>query len=153
MENEKIKNDGPYIPQKPRKLTKREYDEFFEIYKKSSCLVSTACSAFGVSRATFYARRRDDPVFDARCTDVEEMVKDFGEAALLKKIKEGDTTCIIFFAKTKLKDRGYTERHEVTGANGSALVPQKEIDLDKLTPEQRAVLLSIGEDVINDKGE
>ena len=69
-------------------------------------------------------------------------------------MKEGDTTMIIFYAKTQMKDRGYTERQEITGKDGASLInPTAEVDLSKLTEEQRNVLLSIGLDVLNKKDE
>lgn len=53
--------------------------------------------------------------------EAKETVKDWVESKMLKKIDDGDTTMIIFFAKTQMKDRGYIERQEVTGADGAAL--------------------------------
>jgi len=38
---------------------------------------------------------------------------DFAEASLLSNIKAGDTTSIIFYLKTKFKNRGYVERSEM----------------------------------------
>ena len=70
---------------------------------------------------------------------------------ILKKMKEGDTTMIIFYAKTQMKDRGYTERKEITSKDGEELFKPKEIDLSKLTDEQRSALLSIGIDLLNKK--
>ncbi len=50
-----------------------------------------------------------------------ETTKDIAEAELIKKIKRGDTVSIIFFLKTQGKERGYTERQELTGPNGEKL--------------------------------
>ena len=41
-----------------------------------------------------------------------ESAGDLCEAQLMNKIKEGNLTAIIFYAKTKLRDRGYVERQE-----------------------------------------
>ena len=65
-------------------------------------------------------------------------------------MKEGDTTMLIFYAKTQMKDRGYNERQEITGADGAPLMGQ-EIDINKLSDEQRKLLLLIGETILNEK--
>lgn len=93
---------------------------------------------------------KEDSDFAEKVEDIKELQKDFAEALILKKMKEGDTTMIIFYAKTQMKDRGYSERLEHTGANGEPLLKAAEIDLSKLTDEQRKVLLTIGEQVLND---
>jgi len=54
-----------------------------------------------------------DALFDER-----EAMRDMAEGELYKKIKEGDTTAIIFYLKTQGKSRGYAERQEHTGADG-----------------------------------
>ena len=132
-----------------RVLTDKE--RMLEELNKTSGIVSSACKAAGISRMTFYRWYNEDPDFKEKVDDVKELQKDFCEALILKKMKDGDTTMLIFYAKTQMKDRGYTERRELVGRDGEALVPKQKIDLDKLTDEQREVLLSIGIDIINKK--
>ena len=43
---------------------------------------------------------------------------DYVENKLWKLIKEDNATAIIFYLKTKCKERGYSERRELTGAEG-----------------------------------
>jgi hypothetical protein len=50
------------------------------------------------------------------------------EDALVEKIKDKDTTAIIFACKTKLKKRGYVERQEITGADGKKVFEVKIVD-------------------------
>lgn len=136
------------------KIAKRIADDketVLEALNKSSGIVASACKAANISRFTFYKWYNEDEEFREKVDDVQELQKDFAEALILKKMKEGDTTMIIFYAKTKMKDRGYSERLEHTGANGEPLLRAAEIDISKLTEEQRKVLLSIGEQALNDK--
>lgn len=129
----------------------KEKAELLEALAKTSGIISAACKACNLSRRTYYNFYRDDPDFREKADDVKELQKDFAESLILKKMKEGDTTMIIFYAKTQMKDRGYTERTEITGKDGKALIRTKDIDLTKLTAEQRKVLLELGNDVLESK--
>lgn len=129
----------------------KEKEDLLTALAQTSGIVSSACKAANVSRMTYYRYYNEDPEFREKADDVKELQKDFAESLILKKMKEGDTTMIIFYAKTQMKDRGYTERKEITGKDGEDLIRSKEIDLTKLTDEQREVLLSIGQDIINKK--
>lgn len=129
----------------------KEKEAILNALAQTSGIVSSACKAANVSRMTYYRYYNEDPDFKEKADDVKELQKDFAESLILKKMKEGDTTMIIFYAKTQMKDRGYTERREITGKDGEDLIRSKEIDLTKLTDEQRKVLLSIGLDIIENK--
>ena len=133
-----------------RERMEKGKEEVLQQLNNNSGIVASACKAAGISRYTFYEWKKNDPEFAEKVEDIIELQKDFCEALILKKMKEGDTTMIIFYAKTKMKDRGFVERQEVTGADGSSLVQPQSVDLSKLTEEQRAALLTIGEQVLND---
>ena len=134
---------------KIRRRIAKQKAEVLVALEKSAGIVATACKAVNISRFTFYDWMKKDAEFAEKVEDIMEAQKDFVEAQILKKIKEGDSTMTIFYAKTKMKDRGYVERQEITGANGQPLATQHEVDLSKLTKEQREALLSIGEEVLN----
>lgn len=55
-------------------------------------------------------------------TDAREAMIDYAEGKLYQNIQNNDTVSILFFLKTQAKHRGYIERHEVTGADGRAIV-------------------------------
>ena len=129
----------------------REKADLLDALSKNSGIVASACRACNISRMTYYRYYNEDPDFKEKADDIKELQKDFAESLILKKMKEGDTTMIIFYAKTQMKDRGYTERSEITGKDGKDLIKSTEVDLSKLTDEQRNVLLSIGLDIINKK--
>lgn len=129
---------------------KRIKEDLLYALSQTSGIVSSACRSANVSRMTYYRYYNEDPEFKEKADDIKELQKDFAESLILKKMKEGDTTMLIFYAKTQMKDRGYSERKEITGSDGENLFP-KEIDLGKLTEEQRKLLLSIGEEVLKTK--
>lgn len=112
--------------------------------KDSSGIVTYACEKAGFSRQTYYRWCKEDPEFKARADDIGELQIDVAEASLLKKIQNGDTAAIIFYLKTKGKDRGYSERREVV-VPGGIDVNRKDFDVSKLSEEERTVLLNIAE--------
>lgn len=98
-------------------MTKEEMSEkkqaFLEALKQSAGILQPACDAIGVDRITVWRWRKADKKFDAACKDCKEIAVDFAESALLKNIKSGDTTAIIFYLKTQGRDRGYVEKQQV----------------------------------------
>jgi hypothetical protein len=76
-------------------------------------LVSHTCKEVGISRNTFYVYYRTDPDFKLAVDDINEMVTDFVESQLYKKIKEGDTQSILFYMKYKGKKRGYSDSIDI----------------------------------------
>ena len=50
-----------------------------------------------------------------------------------------------------MKDRGYTERQEITGKDGEALIKSNEIDIEKLSDDERELLLRLGQEALNTK--
>jgi hypothetical protein len=98
-------------------------EAFIKAYQNNFGNVTQSVDAVGVTRSAYYKWVKDDPKFLAKLEAVEpkEIKKDFIETALMRKIREGDTAAIIFASKTQLKDRGYIERQELTGADGDKL--------------------------------
>ena len=54
---------------------------------------------------------------------IDLSLKDFGEHALIGLIKRKNPAAIIFFNKTRNKDRGYIERHQFEHSGN--LIPTK----------------------------
>lgn len=147
------KNERP-IDKSLRTIRRRQAKrkkEFIEAFQKSLALVASTCRKVGISTVTFYNWYNEDSNFAEKIDEIRELAKDAVESKIYKKIDEGDTTMLIFYAKTKMKDRGYVERQEVTGADGKNLIEQQSVDLSTLTEEQRKVLLSIGQSVLDAK--
>jgi hypothetical protein len=86
--------------------------------EKSLGVVTEACRKVGVGRTTFYVWLKEDKEFAAKVKDVQDIALDFVESKLFENIRDGKTSEMIFYLKTKGKSRGYIERQEITGADG-----------------------------------
>ena len=93
--------------------------------EKSLGIVTTACKNVGIARVTFYEWLKKDEKFRMSVEKIEDIVLDFAESQLHKKISEGDTASIIVYLKTKGKQRGYIERQEFK----HSFDPVKEIEI------------------------
>ena len=95
---------------------------FPELLRKKMTNITIACQEAGIPRRTYYDWRESDPEFAAACDEAVEMVYDTVESVMYKKVLvDQETTCLIYFTKTKLKNRGYVERIENTGKDGGPL--------------------------------
>lgn len=106
---------------------------FLQAMEKTFGNVSASCRAAGIlSRQTPYNWAKRDPKFKKQfeSSAYAEAYKDAVEAKLAKLgLQDENPTVLIFLAKTKLKDRGYVERAEVTGAGGTDLIPGIQIEI------------------------
>ena len=90
--------------------------------RESSGLLTLAAKKANLTYKTIWQYSQDFPSVKQAVVESKERMLDFAEGKLYEKIKEGDNTAIIFYLKTQGKGRGYIERSEFTGANGSPLV-------------------------------
>ena len=88
--------------------------------------VSNACEQVGISRKTYYEYLKTDPEFKSDVDAIEASTGDWVASKMRELISgvktitpTGDVyqnapckTSIIFYSKTKMKDRGYIERTE-----------------------------------------
>lgn len=89
---------------------------------ESSGLLTLAAKKAGYSYMTICRYVHDYPAVKDAVTAAKERMLDFTEGKLYEKIKAGDNIAILFYLKTQGKSRGYIERSEVTGAEGTPLL-------------------------------
>jgi hypothetical protein len=94
-------------------------EKFLEAFASKLGNVKEACEAAGIGRATFYVWKNNDEQFAQEVENIQEGLIDLAESKLLENIKSGKTNEILFYLRTKGKYRGYVERQEITGADGS----------------------------------
>lgn len=92
--------------------------------------ISATAEALGVDRRTIYRRVTDNAELEAIWKEARESLIDVAESALLKLINEGNVAAIIFALKTQGRSRGYSERLELTGADGEAIAVKGYVTFD-----------------------
>lgn len=141
----KKKNPKPKVntygmPKKLRQVNLLKKAKFPESIKKARGFITVACRQAGIDINTYYAWRNADPEFKKLCEDAilaqQEENGDFVESKLMKQVDKDNITAIIFYCKTKLKERGYVERVETTGKNGEAIQTESKVETNLRTVEQ-----------------
>lgn len=86
-----------------------------EAYVKAFGNVTKAAAAIDMSRKTFYDWLKNDPEFKEAIDEAKplEYQFDFVEDMFFQLIKEKNTAAIIFYLKTKGKEKGYVEQTNI----------------------------------------
>lgn len=96
-----------------REKTAANKKAFLQKLEKTLGNVTAACKEIGIRRETYYHWKQKDKAFAKQVEECNESAIDFVESALMKQIQDGNATAIIFFLKTKGRDRGYVEKLQV----------------------------------------
>ena len=89
----------------------KDKEVFIKSYKVSRT-ISEACESANISRYTFYEWKKNDEEFAQRIVEIDEARIDYVENKLFENIDGNKTNEILFYLKTKGKNRGYVERQE-----------------------------------------
>lgn len=89
-----------------RKYTKKQ---FLKAIEGSGGNITLVCKRMNCHRDTFIKAMEENPELSHALTVAEEEFGDLVESKIAQHIKEGNVTMTIFYAKTKLKKRGYIE--------------------------------------------
>lgn len=117
-------------------------EELLIVIKGSKGIVSVVANKLDCawSTAKIYIDQHEEA--KQALSDENETILDFAESKLYKRIDGEDMTAIKFLLATKGKKRGYTERTELTGADGDVVkienINTLEKCLDKMSEEDRA---------------
>jgi hypothetical protein len=105
---------------------------FLSAMDKTFGNITASAKAVGISRTIVYKWRDKDPKFKERLESscYEESLLDAIDGKLNKlAVVDENPTVLIFLAKTKGKKRGYIERTEVTGKDGSPISTTIQIEV------------------------
>lgn len=87
-------------------------------------LVTLAARRLGIHPSTIYNRAKKTKKIQEAIDIARDNLVDNAELRLREAINRGDAWAVAFTLRTIGKKRGYTERHEVTGAEGEAIKTQ-----------------------------
>ena len=95
---------------------------------------TVACTNVQLNPRTFRLWMAEDAEFRQAVEDAVEIAREYrddrAEQKLFEQVEGGDTTAIIFYCKTRLKNRGYTERalpQQETPAPAQPTLPEPQI--------------------------
>lgn len=113
-----------------QRLTEAQIADALE---KSAGIMSVAAERLGVDRSTICRRAQKSQRLRNVIDAATERTMDVAEAALLRAVQKGEAWAVCFFLKCKAKQRGYSERTEITGPAGKPVqVAVSETELDKI---------------------
>lgn len=112
--------------------------KFPSILEKNMGMISKACKQAHIDYNTYRKWAADDKEFAQDCKDAYEVVGDFVESKLYETINEKNPQTIMFYCRTRLKDRGYGEKKE----EETPIWAEKEMEhlkkqVDKLVEENK----------------
>ena len=87
----------------------------------SGGIISTISKRLGCTWRTAQKLTQQWPEAQEAYRDEKEQLIDLAETTLLQAIKGGDMSAAKWYLSTIGKERGYSERQEITGADGSAI--------------------------------
>lgn len=113
-------------------------EQVIEALQQGRGYVSKAAETLQCSVRTVYNYAENHATVRQAWQDIREKRHDYVENKMMTKIDEGDTTMIIFYAKTQMKERGYVERQEIAGHDGKELVIRVVYADDRRNPTDAA---------------
>jgi len=106
-------------------MAQNKKEKLLKALQETQGLIYHACKKAGnISRSTYYRYMREDEEFAQAVEDIKEAQIDYVEGQLIKNISDGRETSIIFYLKSKARDRGYAEKVDIT-SGGKTLTELK----------------------------
>lgn len=98
----------------PRGVTFKN-KQIIEALEKSAGIITVAAQSLGMRRECLSRRISKSKELQEAQKAIDERTLDLAEGQLLKAIRNGNLTAVIFFLKTKGVRRGYAEKHDLIG--------------------------------------
>jgi hypothetical protein len=113
-------------------------DQVAEALSAAGGVQADAARILNCSRSTLNGYVRRYPTLQELIIQTREETLDLAESQLIKKVKDGNMTAIIFYLKTQGKQRGYVEKGEA---------PQKQDDTQDFSALSTEELEALGREL------
>lgn len=102
-------------------MARKSKKAIIEAIKDSGGIMSTIARRLGVTwhTADTWVKQYDET--RQALQDEREAILDLAESTLFRNIKDGNSQDAKWLLSTMGKNRGYSERHEITGADGGTI--------------------------------
>ena len=102
-------------------MARKSKKAIIEAIKDSGGIMSTIARRLGVTwhTADTWVKQYDET--KQALQDEREAILDLAESTLFRNIKDGNSQDAKWLLSTMGKNRGYSERHEITGADGGSI--------------------------------
>ena len=105
-----------------KSITTAKKRNFLDAMVRTLGVVSKAATMCRTSKFCHYDWMKKDPAYKEAVESINNTCIDFAETKLFEKIDAGDTYSIIFYLKTKGKQRGYVEKDDIRSATQNNIV-------------------------------
>ncbi|GGH14699.1 hypothetical protein GCM10007036_14210 [Alsobacter metallidurans] len=121
------------------------FEQVADALRRAAGIQAGAAKLLGCNRSVVAGYMVRYPELREQAEELVEETLDVAELGLVKKLRDGNLTALIFYLKTKGKHRGYVERRETTGAVDAPPVQVSQVPFDpqlfaRMTPEAQAVM-------------
>jgi len=126
MIDKRPEQENVFIIGKVKKSILKE-SEILKALELNAGVISDTAKMLRTSYTRLKQFIEDNPNLKQAAEDVSEIKKDLAESELNKHIRNGNLTAIMFFLKTKAKDRGYVESMDFNLPNKPIYFVYKEV--------------------------
>ena len=103
-------------------VTLKKKAAMLDALKVTMAIIAPACEMVGIGRKTHYNWMETDPGYKEEVHALQERTFDFVETKMVERINAGSDTMLIWYSKTKMKQRGFVERQEIEVTDKPAFV-------------------------------
>ena len=118
------------MPSNPKYTT----EQIIDALRAKKGLIYLAAGLLGCAPSTIYRKADHVKAVEDAIKDARGILVDHAEEKLSAAVDAGEPWAVSMVLKTLGKDRGYTERQEVTGKDGGAIAV--DLNLKALTDEE-----------------